>query len=81
MSIHNLFAHVPLSETSWDTFLFSEHTSVGVIDGIRVVMKKPALGAGLLVRVPKGRPRGESIGIDRSRVWGADVDVVRDLLA
>ena len=41
-----------VARRSWDTFLFSDDTSIGVVDGVRVVMKKPARGAGLLITRP-----------------------------
>ena len=37
---------------SWDTFLSSDHSSIGVVNGVKVMMKKPALGVGLLIKQP-----------------------------
>ena len=54
-----------LARRSWDTFLFSDNTSIGVVDGVRVVMKKPALGAGLLITQPSSCP---SLDPSRRRV-------------
>ena len=39
-------------DSSWDILLTSEQTSIGVVKDVRVLMKKPASGAGLLVRSP-----------------------------
>lgn len=67
-----------LSSRSWDTFLSSDDTSVGVVNGVRVIMKKPALGAGLLIRLKQKRPPGDLIRIDRAGFGGADPYVVTE---